>query len=202
LPSHRTPITLLQERFCQEYLVDFNAKQAAIRAGYSAATASAAANKLLTTPKIQARLQTLQKPLKKKLKISAERVLQELAAIAFCNPKDYLAWTSTSIEVVNSDLLEDTKAVAIASVSCSTSQQKGTVVELKFHDKLKALQLICDRYLNLDLAIECATKRGYLVVPANELLESRLDPPKPGNNSEKLGDPEIEAESDSLGAVP
>ena len=49
------------ELFCQEYIVDFNGTQAAIRAGYSPKTARVQASQLLTNPNISARVRELQK---------------------------------------------------------------------------------------------------------------------------------------------
>lgn len=70
-----------QERFCKEFIIDLNATQAAIRAGYSEKTAKQIGSRQLTKVDIQVRLSELQaKPLKK-LEISAESVLQKFIEI-------------------------------------------------------------------------------------------------------------------------
>ena len=70
-----------QERFCREYIIDLNATNAALRAGYSKKTAYAMGYENLNKPQIQARLSELQaKPLKK-LEITAESVLQKFVEI-------------------------------------------------------------------------------------------------------------------------
>ncbi len=70
-----------QKRFCEEYVVDFNGTQAAIRAGYSKKTASVIASENLAKPKIQAYLATLKEKLVEKTEISKESLIADLAAI-------------------------------------------------------------------------------------------------------------------------
>ncbi len=76
-------LTPKQERFVAEYLVDLNAAAAARRAGYSEKTANRIASENLTKPDIQAAIQARRQELARKLEVSQERVLTELAAIAF-----------------------------------------------------------------------------------------------------------------------
>ena len=71
-----------QRRLVNEYLIDLNAPQAAIRAGYSKKTAQQIGAENLSKPVIQAEIQKRQVKLQNKLEITQERVLQELAAIA------------------------------------------------------------------------------------------------------------------------
>lgn len=78
-----------QERFVDEYLVDLNATAAAKRAGYSEKTARSQGQRLLTNVDIQAAIQKRQARLRGKLEITQERVLEELAAIAFANGTDF-----------------------------------------------------------------------------------------------------------------
>lgn len=83
-------LTAKQEMFCREYLTDYNATQAAIRAGYSAKTARSIGQENLTKPDIQTYLIALQKPKLAKLEITAERIMQEYASMAFVNLNDFL----------------------------------------------------------------------------------------------------------------
>lgn len=79
-----------QELFCQEYLTDFNATQAAIRAGYSQKTAYSMASALLKKHEVQARLNVLRAPRAKKLEVTADRVMEEVAKIAFASLGDFI----------------------------------------------------------------------------------------------------------------
>ena len=76
-------LTPKQRRFIDEYLIDLNATQAAIRAGYSEKTAYSIGLQNLKKLEIQAEIQKRRNRLQSKLEITQERVLQELAAIAF-----------------------------------------------------------------------------------------------------------------------
>ena len=67
-----------QERFCREYLVDFNGTQAAIRSGYSKKTAAATATENLRKQKIIDRINELKKPMQEKVQINAEYLLKRL----------------------------------------------------------------------------------------------------------------------------
>lgn len=76
-------MTPKQERFVQEYLIDLNGTQAAIRAGYSPHTAKVAATKdLLPNPAIAARIATARAKLSAKAAVSAEWILMRLKSVA------------------------------------------------------------------------------------------------------------------------
>lgn len=70
-------LTDKQEMFCKEYLIDLNATQAAIRAGYKEKTAKVTGNENLTKPIIQNRLQQLRAKREKRVQIDADWVLQQ-----------------------------------------------------------------------------------------------------------------------------
>ena len=92
-------LTNKQKRFCEEYLVDLNATQAAIRAGYSPKTARSIANENLTKPAIQAYLAKLNEERMQRVKISQDDVLRELAHIAFDDIKNYLSFRTEKVQV-------------------------------------------------------------------------------------------------------
>lgn len=73
-----TELTAKQERFCQEYLIDLNATQAAIRAGYSAKTAAEQSSRLLSNVKVSYRVATLQKAASKRTDIDVDYVVNGL----------------------------------------------------------------------------------------------------------------------------
>lgn len=86
----RKGLTPKQKRFVQEYLIDLNATQAAIRAGYSEKTARSIGQENLTKPVIIAEIQQKQSKLEEKTEITQERILQELACLAFAKMEDYV----------------------------------------------------------------------------------------------------------------
>ena len=72
-----------QEVFVREYLVDFNATQAAIRAGYSKHRATQKGYDILKKPHVQQKINELKEKTAYRLEITVEKVLQERAEIAF-----------------------------------------------------------------------------------------------------------------------
>lgn len=142
-------LTAKQVRFVDEYLVDFNATQAAIKAGYKAKTAHVIGAENLRKPKIAEEIARRQKDLQKRTEISQDRVVKELARIAFADVTDYAYVMQAIIErdgvkvpvesaVIKEtyDLTDDQRA-AIASI-----KQGANGVEIKLHDKIKALELL------------------------------------------------------------
>jgi len=84
------PLTARQTRFVQEYLVDLNGTQAAIRAGYSARTADQQAARLLANVRIAAAVREAQAKREERTEISADRVLRRWWAIATADPQELM----------------------------------------------------------------------------------------------------------------
>lgn len=83
-------LTPKQERFVAEYLVDLNATQAAIRAGYSAKTAKSIGQENLTKPDVAAAIAAAQKALAETHGVTVERIVTELCKLGFANMADYM----------------------------------------------------------------------------------------------------------------
>lgn len=74
-------MTPKQKRFCDEYLIDLNATQAAIRAGYSEKTARATGNENLTKPNIKAYIDQRMAEKESKLIADQNEVLKYLTSV-------------------------------------------------------------------------------------------------------------------------
>lgn len=154
-------LTDKQKRFVDEYLVDLNATAAAKRAGYSEKTAYSMGQRLLKKVEIQAAIQKRQAKLRGKLEITQERVLEELAAIAFANGTDFATITHNGlVRLTPTSELPDEKRKAIASIK---EGQYGT--EVKVHDKVKALELLAKHLGMFD------SKNGGSEAPENNIFE-------------------------------
>ena len=131
-------LTEKQKRFVQEYLVDLNATAAAKRAGYSEKSASRIAVELLNKTQVSAEIQKQQAKRQKRVEITQEKVLEELAAIAFANGADFATVNQNGIvRITPTSELPDEKRKAIASIK---EGQYGT--EIKTYDKVRALELL------------------------------------------------------------
>lgn len=133
-------MTKKQKSFCEEYLIDLNATQAAIRAGYSPKTAYSIGHELLSKPDIRARIDKAMAERSKRTGVNADRVVRELAKVAFVNAPDV-------IDVKNAVLLpdasrDDTAAIASVKVKIVSGDTESEEREIKLADKLKALELL------------------------------------------------------------
>ena len=143
-------LTPKQIRFVDEYLVDFNATQAAIRAGYSKKTAAFIGAENLKKPKIAEEIARRQKDLQRRTEVTQERVVKELARIAFANIADYLhveTQTRTKddgTEVTYQTVMfsETQELSADQRAALAVVKQSVNGFELKLHDKIKALELL------------------------------------------------------------
>lgn len=87
-------LTPKQKRFVDEYLIDLNATQAAIRAGYAEKNARVIAAQNLTKLNVQEEIEKRMNDREKRTEITQDKVLQEFAHIAFDDIRNYLEfWT-------------------------------------------------------------------------------------------------------------
>jgi phage terminase small subunit len=132
-------MTPKQERFVEEYLIDLNATQAAIRAGYSAKTAAEIGRQNLI--KLEEKIAVAKSLRSFRTQVTADRVLQELARIAFVDLRKVFRWGPDGVTLLPSDDLTEDEAAIIAEVSETTSESGGSIKGKRF-DKLKALELL------------------------------------------------------------
>lgn len=134
-------MTAKQKRFCEEYLIDLNATQAAIRAGYSPATARSVGNENLTKPDIRARIDTEMAERSRRTGVNSDRVVQELAKIAFVKATDIIDPNTATIR--DSATEEDKACIASVKFKSSSGETSDSVErEIRMCDKLKALELL------------------------------------------------------------
>ena len=110
-------LTAKQERFVAEYLVDLNATQAAIRAGYSPRTAKQMGTENLAKPVLAAAIQKAMAERGKRTEIEADAVIRELAKIGFANMLDYMRVTDEGEMVVDLSKITREQAAAIGEVT-------------------------------------------------------------------------------------
>ena len=131
-------MTKKQKRFVEEYLIDLNATQAAIRAGYSPDTAGSIGNENLKKPEIRTHIGKAMAERSKRTGVNADRVVEELAKIAFVNANEVIDPDTATIR--EDALPEDT--AAIQSIKVKTFGEDGLEREIKMADKIKALELL------------------------------------------------------------
>lgn len=143
-------LTVKQKRFVDEYLVDFNGTQAAIRAGYATRSAEVTAAKLLRNAKVQAEISRRQQDLQRRTEVSQDRVVKELARVAFSNATNAVQVQPRTI--VGADGKEIViQAVVLTATAELTDEERAAIsqikqgangIEVKMYDKLRALELL------------------------------------------------------------
>ena len=121
-----------------EYMKDLDLIQAGRRAGY---TSLKRAEEAFLHPWTQLRVREACTKRAKRLEISTDNVLQEIARIAFADPSLVMSWDNNGITLKPSTTLTEDVKAAVASVVQQRSRF-GLTMEVKFHDKLKALEML------------------------------------------------------------
>jgi len=140
----REELTPKQEMFVREYLVDLNATQAAIRAGYSKKTAGAVGHEVLKKPEIQAAIQKAMQSRAERTQITADRVLEEWSKIAFMDIKEVVDWDENGITIRPSAEVDGSLIAEISQIAT----ESGHNLKIKMHDKMKALDSVA-RHLGM-----------------------------------------------------
>lgn len=134
-------MTKKQKRFVEEYLIDLNATQAAIRAGYSPDTAQQMGSENLSKPVIRNAVDKAIAERSRRTGINQDRVIRELAKVAFLNPVDVIDMDGATI--LGEANRDDTACIASVRVKIiPTDDGAITEREVKTYDKLKALELL------------------------------------------------------------
>lgn len=141
-------LTPKQARFVDEYLIDLNATQAAIRAGYSAQTANQQGPRLLESSAVMAAIDARKVDRSEKLKIDAGWILQRLVAEAeadladlydqYNNLKPVEEWPL----IWRQGLVQGIEVEALFDGFGKDREQIGTVRKIKLDNRVKRLELI------------------------------------------------------------
>lgn len=146
-------LTAKEKTFCDEYLVDLNQTQAAIRAGYSEKTAASQASRLLTNVNIKSYIQQKQKERSISTGITTDRILKEYAKIAFFDLRTIYDENNALKDI---KYLSDEAGSAISGIEVleefqgfgEEREHVGNTVKVKLIEKTKALDSLA-RHLGM-----------------------------------------------------
>jgi phage terminase small subunit len=135
-----------QERFCQEYVIDYNGGRAYAASGYKPGNSNVArveAHRLLTNPNVRARVAELEAEHLEAIGVRAHRILREQARVAFSDPRQLVGKDG---EVLPAEKWTDDAAAAVASVEVvedfigkgKKRRKVGQVVKVRFWNKNEA----------------------------------------------------------------
>lgn len=159
-------LTDKDKRFADEYVIDFDAKAAAIRVGYSETTARNAAAWIHEDhpekPELRELVEQKIARLSRRSGVTADRLIHELALVAFANINDV-------VDPVTGQLLSDISREDAAAISEVRVSGKGN--EVRMHDKLRAIELL-GKKLNLfdeKLTVKNETRPQVIITGADQL---------------------------------
>lgn len=130
-------LTKKQELFVNEYLIDLNATQAAIRAGYSVKTANEQGSQNLAKLSIQEAIAKAMAERSKRTGVNQDRVVMELAKLAFVNMSDVVDLENVTINQTAAK--EDLACIQSVKVKPG---EFGEEREIKLYDKKSSLELL------------------------------------------------------------
>jgi len=170
--------------FVQEFLVDFNATEAAKRAKYSIRSAGQIGFALLKKHEIQEAIAERQQELADKIKVTQEMIVAEYAHMGFANMRDYATWGPDGVTLKDSSELSQGAAAAVMEVSETTIKDGGTV-KFKLHDKKGALDSLA-KHLGMfierqEITVETREpiKRLIIMMPSDGKAPSDPYPDEP-----------------------
>ena len=146
-------LTPKQTRFVSEYLIDLNATQAAIRAGYSLQTARVTGPENLSKPAIKDAIAARTQFQLKKLDLTAERVKERIALLAF---QDVRRLFDTKGNLLPVQSLSDEAAYTVGSFEVIKKNAEAgdghtdTVHKIKILDPVKPLEILAKHFGLLD----------------------------------------------------
>lgn len=154
--SQEKELTPKQKRFVEEYVVDLNGTQAAIRAGFNAQTANVRGSQLLALDHVRAAIDEAIRERSIRAGITADRVLEELSRIAFSDVGNYVEYGPDGVRIKDS---ADVDTRALSEVS-EVETKAGKNTKFKLYDKVAALDKL-GRHLGLfNERVEVSGKGG------------------------------------------
>lgn len=149
MSKEETKLTDKQKAFVQEYLLDLNATQAAIRAGYSENTASETGYENLRKPQIVIAIQKAFQERAERTQLTADRILAEIMKLSFINPKSLF---NEDGDLLSIHEMPDDVACAIAAIDVGEvktyrdqdgkPEESYRVKKIKLWDKRGSLELL------------------------------------------------------------
>lgn len=109
--------------------------------GWKDATVWEHASRLAADGKVQARVADLGAKAAAANEVTQERIVRELARVAFGDRRRLMTWGPGGVRLVDSETIDEGDAAAVAEVSETTTKDGGSI-KLKTHDKVKALELL------------------------------------------------------------
>ncbi len=167
-------LTKKQQAYVDEYLLDLNATQAAIRAGYSAKSPTSVGSKTSKSAKVQAAIAERMAERIKRVEVDQDRILLEIARLALNDPRRAFDHNGALLPIKD---WPDEVAAAISTIKVNEIRDPdGNVVgetkEIKFWDKGRQLELAARHLGMLNDKLELSTPVSQLLRAARERIRN------------------------------
>lgn len=194
MSKEETKLTDRQAAFVQEYLLDLNATQAAIRAGYSENTASETGYENLRKPQIVVAIQKAFQKRAERTQLTADRILAEIMKLSFINPKSLF---NEDGDLLSIHEMPDDVACAIAAIDVGEvktyrdqdgkPEESHRVKKIKLWDKRGSLELLGK---HLKLFTDKVEHSGSLYINPLDAVKKQLEsnPELEGELKDNLSD--------------
>lgn len=154
-------LTAKERKFCEELIVDGNGRQAAIRAGYSPNSATEIASENLSKPHIKAYYKALLSAQAARLKVTGDKVINELAAIAFFQLPEIVKISNNKLAILETEKWSPVAKRAVESIKID----KDGAIAVKAHGKVSALTKLGEHFgmfTDYNVAIAALSRYGYV----------------------------------------
>lgn len=191
------PLSDFDERFIQEYLIDLDPAEAFRRCGRQEGDIAKTAACMLKRPEIRAGITKAMEERMIRTHVTQDRVLSEIAAIAFSNLEDFADWNAGTVTIRDSRAVPRSKKAAVQEIK-ETVTPAGTTVSLKLYNKQPSLDLLAKHLgmLNDKLEVSMAEDTARVLNEARErVINARraettyevLEGPPEGGYEEEAG---------------
>lgn len=178
-------LTPIEEAFVHEYVVDFNATQACIRAGYSAHSASSQAVKMFNRPNIVAAIERVKAQRLSRVGVTQDTVLHEMSLLAQSNLNHYVIDEDGNVQLAEGApegamraIQSIKRRVTVKYDPKSEEVTKTYDVELKLWDKPGALRLMGKHTGLFPDRMEHTGKGGGPIEQVTRIERVIVDPPR------------------------
>jgi phage terminase small subunit len=178
VPTESTPtwaaeLTLRERRFVEEYIIDLNGRQAAIRAGLgkSAKSSTEMASRMRKKATVAAAISAL---MAERSGVTAVSVVDEIGKIAFAKFSDFARVEGGELVITDTAQLTEEQQACIAEIS-ETIGEHGRTIKIKLHPKLDALDKLMKALGMYKERAEIAHKHEIEVIDPLDRINQRLN---------------------------
>lgn len=160
--------------FVNEYLLTMNASEAARRAGYKPHYAGLRGYQLMRRPDVQVAIRDAMDARAKRTGITADRVVEALASIAFSDMRNILDWSTNRVRLRPASTMTAADRAAIKSISVRIGKRGCGHVRVRLHDKFAALMML-ERHLGMDNSLGGAAARAKFARKLSDRVRQAFD---------------------------